>query len=41
MRWARIALYSLLGLLAVLAVCVVVILNLDFGRDVKAAVERR
>ena len=31
-RWARIALYSLLGILAVLAICVSVILNLDFGR---------
>ena len=32
MRWARIALYSLLGTVAVLAICLAVILNLDFGR---------
>jgi len=40
-RGPRIALYSLLGILAVLAICLTVILNLDFGRfqgDVEDAV---
>jgi hypothetical protein len=31
-RWARIALYSLLGVLAVLAICLGIVLNMDFGR---------
>lgn len=31
-RWARVALYSLLGLIAVIAICLTVILNIDFGR---------